>query len=180
LQERLWPATFVHETNLATLIAEVRRALKDAASTPAFIRTMYGFGYRFVANVTEAHAPARRGGARGRPILVVDGRQVTLAEDESVIGRAEDAAVRVDAAGVSRRHARVVVADGAATVEDLGSKNGTYIGAELVTTPRLLADGDEIRIGPVTLTFRTRLVSSTTETVVPPRSGRSGPASGRV
>ena len=41
LQQHLWPATFVEETNLAGLIAEVRRALNDSASSPLFIRTVH-------------------------------------------------------------------------------------------------------------------------------------------
>ncbi len=167
LQERLWPETFVDETNLATLVAEIRRGLKDTAHAPTFIRTMYGFGYRFVANVTETHASRGRSRAHMRPFLIVDGRHVSLAEDENVIGRAEDATVWIDSAGVSRRHARILVADEGARLEDLGSKNGTYVGAELVTEPRFLADRDEIRVGPVTLTFRTAPKSRSTETVLP-------------
>ena len=170
LQESLWPSTFVDETNLATLVAEIRRGLKDTAHAPTFIRTMYGFGYRFVANVTEAQAPRRGGRSRMRPFVVVDGRHVALAEDENVIGRAEDAVVWIDSAGVSRRHARLLVADEGVTLEDLGSKNGTYVGADPVTEPRLLADGDEIRVGPVTLTFRA-VISRSTETILPAKQG---------
>lgn len=166
LQERLWPATFVEETNLATLVAEIRRTLKDTAHAPTLIRTMYGFGYRFVASVTEVHAPRRRGGAGVRPFLVVGGRHVTLADEENVIGRAEDATVWIDSAGVSRHHARIVVSEDAATVEDLGSKNGTFVGTEAVTAPRRLSDGDEIRVGPVTLIFRTAPIARSTETVI--------------
>src|SRR5215203_2258159 len=47
LQERLWPSTFVEETNLATLAAEIRRGLRDSATHPTFLRTIYAFGYRF-------------------------------------------------------------------------------------------------------------------------------------
>lgn len=149
LQQQLWPTTFVEETNLATLVAEIRRGLGDAAKSPTFIRTVYGFGYRFVANVTEAHAPRRISGARMRPFLVLEGRHVALVDDETVIGRAEDATIRIDSAGVSRRHARIVVVETGATVEDLGSKNGTYVHGEPLSAPRPLSDGDEIRVGPV-------------------------------
>ena len=51
LQQRLWPSTFVEETNLASLVAEIRRALRDAAAGPKFVRTIYGFGYQFVGEV---------------------------------------------------------------------------------------------------------------------------------
>ena len=90
-----------------------------------------------------------------RAFVIVDGRQMALADGESIIGRAEHATVRLDPAGVSRCHARIVVAERGATLEDPGSKNGTYIGAEAVTAPRVLADGDEIiRVGTVMATCR--------------------------
>ena len=38
-----WPATFVEETNLAGLVLEIRRALRDTASSPQFVKTVYGF-----------------------------------------------------------------------------------------------------------------------------------------
>jgi pSer/pThr/pTyr-binding forkhead associated (FHA) protein len=55
---------------------------------------------------------------------------------------------------VSRRHARIVVSGDRALVEDLGSKNGTHVRGERITTPADLVDGDEIRIGSVVVTFR--------------------------
>src|SRR6516164_2222102 len=56
LQQQLWPSTFVLETNLAGLIAEVRRALQDATDSPEFVRTMHRFGYRFIGDVHEDNA----------------------------------------------------------------------------------------------------------------------------
>ena len=50
-----------------------------------------------------------------------------LAEGENIIGRGVDASVWIDAPGISRHHARIVVREGTATLEDLGSKNGTYV-----------------------------------------------------
>jgi pSer/pThr/pTyr-binding forkhead associated (FHA) protein len=55
------------------------------------------------------------------------------------------------------------VTGGEAAVEDLGSRNGTYVGGERVTRARPLHDGDEIRIGRVVLTFRELPRSLTTE-----------------
>ena len=67
--------------------------------------------------------------------------------------------------GVSRHHARIVISEGEATLEDLGSKNGTYLrGKRIASAP--LADGDEIRMGKATLTFRLASPLSPTETVV--------------
>src|ERR1700674_313137 len=61
LLKHLWPSTFVLETNLAGLIAEVRRALGDAADEPRFVRTMHRFGYCFIGSVHEGHAETNPG-----------------------------------------------------------------------------------------------------------------------
>lgn len=50
LQQKLWPSTYVLETNLAGVIAEIRHALDDSADTPRYIRTIHRFGYWFVAD----------------------------------------------------------------------------------------------------------------------------------
>jgi pSer/pThr/pTyr-binding forkhead associated (FHA) protein len=92
-------------------------------------------------------------------------RQFVLQDGTLVIGRARDAGIRVDAAGVSRHHARLVVSGSEARVEDLGSKNGTFVQGEPVTRARLLKDGDEIRVGPVALTFRIAPPTLPTETM---------------
>ncbi len=69
-------------------------------------------------------------------ILAADGtsvRRFHLAPGEHVVGSSPEAAVRVEEAGISRRHARVdVLADGGAVVRDLGSKNGTFVGGRRV------------------------------------------------
>jgi DNA-binding winged helix-turn-helix (wHTH) protein len=163
LQERLWPSSFVGETSLATLVAEIRRALGDSAHGSEYIRTVHRFGYRFVAAVTEAGTEIP---SPGRLMyLITPGRQFALAQGVLVIGRAEDAAIQIDSSGVSRRHARVVVNGQQVHVEDLGSKNGTFVGGEPVDGACPLKDGDEIRVGPVTLTFRVALPTEPTETM---------------
>lgn len=164
LQEHLWPATFVEETNLAGLVAEIRRALRDDADHPTFVRTMYRFGYRFVGEVTEIAPAARPAPLRARPCLIIDQKHIPLMEGANVIGREPDVAIPCDAPGVSRYHARIVVVQGAATIEDLGSKNGTWVKGERVTSAPL-ADGDEIRLGTARLTFHVSPPKGTTETV---------------
>ncbi|HEV3062161.1 MAG TPA: FHA domain-containing protein [Vicinamibacterales bacterium] len=162
LQQQLWPSTFVLESNLAGLVAEVRRALCDSAEHPTFVRTMHRFGYRFIADVDDADVPAPR-----EPMkywLLWETRQVPLAEGNNIVGRGVDAAVWIDAPGVSRHHAQIVVRQGEATLEDLGSKNGTYIAGHRVTTPHRLANGDQIRLGSVVITFRVPEPPGSTET----------------
>jgi DNA-binding winged helix-turn-helix (wHTH) protein len=163
LQQQLWPSTFVLETNLAGLVAEVRRALCDSAEHPTFVRTMHRFGYRFIADADDADAPALREPAM-KYWLLWETRQVPLAEGNNIVGRGVDAAVWIDAPGVSRHHAQIVVRQGEATLEDLGSKNGTYIAGHRVTTPHRLANGDQIRLGSVVITFRVPEPPGSTET----------------
>ena len=74
--------------------------------------------------------------------------------------------IRLDSATVSRRHARIVVSDEQMTLEDFGSKNGTYRGAERVDGTVALADGDAIRLGSVLVTFHVRVPGGSTETLV--------------
>lgn len=165
LHQALWPATFVLDTNIASLIAEIRRALDDPAAKPRFIRTMHRFGYRFVGQVDEPPlAPAPTPGA-AKYWLVWDLRHVPLGEGVNLIGRGADASVWIDATGVSRHHARILIEGGDATLEDLGSKNGTYVAGERVTNPRRLKDGDQIRLGSVVVTFQIPRVSVATDTV---------------
>jgi DNA-binding winged helix-turn-helix (wHTH) protein len=164
LHQSLWPSTFVLETNLASLIAAMRRALDDDAARPQFVRTMHRFGYRFVGEVDESTVVPGEPPAAAKYWLVWELRQVPLAEGSNVIGRGTDASVWIDAPGVSRHHARIVVDGGEATIEDLGSKNGTYVAGEPVTVPRRLDDGDQIRLGSVVVRVRIPRFSATTET----------------
>jgi pSer/pThr/pTyr-binding forkhead associated (FHA) protein len=55
---------------------------------------------------------------------------------------------------VSRQHARIVVSSTTASVEDLGSKNGTVVNGVKIAAPTLLSDGDLVEIGGLPLTFR--------------------------
>src|SRR5919108_3839436 len=91
------------------------------------------------------------------PILIHDGHTWPLVDGEHVIGRGEEAAVRLAVPGLSRRHARVRVRQGRATLEDLQSKNGTFCNDEPVTSVRMLHDGDVIQLGRrVRIEFRAR------------------------
>jgi len=166
LHERLWPDTYVLETNLASLIAEARRALQDSADDPQFIRTVHRVGYWFIGGPGVGDRPAAPPEApASRYWLLWETRQVALTGGENIIGRAPDAAVWIDAAGVSRHHARIVVAGADPTIEDLGSKNGTFLRGQPISRPQILADGDEIRLGSVVVTFRIPSPTGSTETV---------------
>jgi pSer/pThr/pTyr-binding forkhead associated (FHA) protein len=88
-------------------------------------------------------------------------RRFPLGTGIHILGRDPDVDIRVDAATVSRRHARLVVAAAGVTLEDLGSKNGTFREGAPVTGAVALADGDAIGIGSLLLTFRLRGDDST-------------------
>jgi hypothetical protein len=165
IQQHLWPSTFVEETNVAGLVAEIRRALRDAASTPTFVRTVYGFGYRFVGDVTAGTAATRSAPLRVKLFVVVAQREIVLMEGVNVIGREPPATIQIDGRGLSRTHARIQVSGGDATLEDLDSKNGTYVNGQRITIPVRLSDRDEIQLGAISLTFRVAPPTSPTETL---------------
>jgi pSer/pThr/pTyr-binding forkhead associated (FHA) protein len=71
-----------------------------------------------------------------------------------LIGRDESSTLWIDDALVSRRHARIVIGDSGAVLEDLDSKNGTLLRGERIRSPARLVDEDLITIGPASMIFR--------------------------
>jgi DNA-binding winged helix-turn-helix (wHTH) protein len=164
LHEALWPSTFVSEANLSNLVAEIRHALGDNARTPIFIRTAHRFGYAFCGDATTVVPDAHP--ERDPPVCWIEwGRmRFPLSVGEHVIGRDEDADIRIEASTVSRQHAQVIVKPNRAMLRDFGSKNGTFRGDERVTSSTPIADGDALRIGTVLVTFHMRSPIGTTRT----------------
>jgi DNA-binding winged helix-turn-helix (wHTH) protein len=156
LLECLWPETSVSDAGLHNLVAEVRAAIGDTPQAAQFIRTVPRFGYAFHGDARPALPTADDATERSipGPHLISRRREWRLAEGPNDIGRDRDCSVRIDAPSVSRRHARVVVTSDAATVEDLGSKNGTYVNKRRVSDAVALEDGDQMRVGSVTMVFR--------------------------
>jgi DNA-binding winged helix-turn-helix (wHTH) protein len=166
LQQLLWPATFVSEGNLPLLVSQIRAALGDTASGARFVRTVHRFGYAFCGSVIEP-AIARPSALVADPMcwIAAGTRRVPLCDGDHVLGRDPEAAVWVNTSGVSRHHARIRVSGAMATIEDLDSKNGTFVRSERITGVIPLNDGDEIRLGLlVLLTFRIESPAGTTET----------------
>lgn len=163
IRSRLWPGTFVSESTVATLVNDVRAALADDPRRPRFIRTVRGHGYAFCGETASGTSEAPRSRAFSLRI-VMDDREVALREGENLLGREEEAVLWIDAPTVSRRHARIVVTDGTAVLEDLGSKNGTHLKGARLTKPVILADRDEIWLGQVPLTFRVLVAGGPTRT----------------
>ena len=163
--EMLWRNTFVSEGNLAVLIKEIRDALGDDAQRPTFIRTVQRFGYAFCGAVTEATGPRTSPPSSASCWLAWQGQPAVLRRGENVLGRDPAADVRVDAVGVSRRHAMIVVSDDAVTLHDLTSKNGTYVNDVRVDSPIGLLDGAEVRLGPAVLRFHQVANLTSTQTL---------------
>lgn len=162
LHETLWPKSFVTGRSLARLVADLRKALDDRGKVPKFIRTIHRFGYAFVAQADPLPREPRR--AAVFKLLWAD-REIALHEGENILGRERDAAAWIDVYSVSRRHARIVVAGDRATLEDLGSKNGTFLRGEAVTRPAALSDGDRLRIGTVQMIVRRYADAVSTQSV---------------
>ena len=175
VRDRVWPLTVVSESTVNSLLAELRSALGDDAREPRYIRTVHGFGYAFAAEAREdaPGAPASAGEAFESAgfltaRLLWESRLIPLARGENLIGRDEDVGVRIDAPSVSRHHARLMVVAGSpATLQDLGSKNGTWVaGRRLSQDAAPLRDGDVLRLGKVELVFLDAKETGSTATLV--------------
>lgn len=162
IRDRLWPQTFVSESNLTGLVAQLREALGDDPRRPQYVRTVYGYGYAFSGQAMgPAVSSARKGTA---PRVIWERKIIPLQPGDNVLGRDEEAEVRIDSPGVSRRHARIVVTAGEAVLEDLGSKNGTYVREERLEAPVVLGDGDTFRLGRLLLVYRSSALRGSTKT----------------
>jgi len=157
IHERVWPGVYVSDASLTALVFDLRTALGESAREPRFIRTVHGFGYAFVPD--EGVSISARTNCR----LIVDGRVMELQNGENVVGRSVECRVRLESTDVSRRHARIMINDDEATIEDLGSTNGTFVnGARLTGTARL-DDGALLTFGSVAAQFHSSVEEPRTE-----------------
>jgi DNA-binding winged helix-turn-helix (wHTH) protein len=165
IHDRLWPGTFVSGSSLPSLVSEIRTALADHRRKPHLLRTVHGFGYAFQPPTKPPAADAGPAAAGPRAWLVGDAVEIALAAGENVLGRDGADVIEVKSSTVSRRHARIVIDENGIVVEDLASKNGTYVNDRRVAAPTPIVDGDQIRVGSLLFTFRTPLPGGSTETV---------------
>lgn len=148
LMDELWPGTFVVEANLHVLIGELRSACGEKSTRGGSIKTHHGIGYSFTSVVREMRS-RRSSKDRSRVALDVGTRRIPLVAGPNQIGRDRDCDVSLDDVSVSRQHARIEVAGGAATVEDLASKNGTQVNGTRIVAPVPVGNGDTIAFGTV-------------------------------
>ena len=161
IQDLLWPRVFVAESSLTNVVSELRAAVGDRARKPALLRTIHGFGYAFSGDLRE-EGGAGREEEQSLFRLARGGRRFALRQGGNTVGRDPDADIRIDHASVSRRHARITVRGGEAILEDLESRNGTFLGGRRIDSPVGLRDGDVIGLGPVTLTFQAPTATGST------------------
>ncbi len=122
--------------------------------TPADVREKLDPEQTQVRKLPEKPAAAPR--AQEPCLIILGGRNIgklfKLGGGSDVLGRSDEASIRVDDDGVSRRHARLTRGpNGRVEIEDLRSTNGTYCNGARVTGPRLLEEGDKIQIGNATV-----------------------------
>jgi DNA-binding winged helix-turn-helix (wHTH) protein len=151
LHARLWPGGAVADATLVALIKQLRAALDDRDRTAPLIRTVHRVGYALEIPQAQREQPKHFVAARW---LTVGQRRLTLATGENIVGRDEAASVRLDDPVVSRRHARILVSSSGAHIEDLGSKNGTFIdGQPIAAGPMPLRDGIQLAFGTVRVVY---------------------------
>ena len=102
-----------------------------------------------------------------RTIQVYDFKQASI-----LIGRDEQADVRIDNPSVSRRHAEIRLGDGGWVIDDLGSSNGTFLKGNRIQGPQPIGLGDEIGFGKFSIVFGKALES---DDGPPARSAAKGP-----
>ena len=162
LHAALWPDVHISETSLAVLVTQLRKALGDASAESRLIRTLHRVGYAFIGDAGIAEPS----GLPTAPVcrLLWRGKSIELFDGESVIGRDRSCAIYIDADSVSRHHAQVKVCGVEASIEDLGSKNGTWVSGERIHGIVLLTDGSSIRFGSETMRFEILGVDRPTKT----------------
>ena len=150
IHEAIWPRTSVSESSLPGLVRDLRAALADDWARPQLIRTVRGHGYAFCGTVLDEPGPA----AEACPWVVLHlGREIPLPVGTHLVGRGENCRIRCASPRVSRQHARVRVAASVALIEDLGSRNGTFLRGERIEAASEVQPGDVVRVGPEELQF---------------------------
>lgn len=153
LLDMVWPEVTVGDASLTVAVGELRDALGDHPEQPVYIETIPRRGYRLIAPVTDPDADRVRPGG-SRFWLTGAGIELVLRQGENLIGRAPEAHIRIESPKVSRRHAKIVVDGDIAVVEDVGSKNGTFVGDLRVEGPTPLTNGDQLRLGQLAALLR--------------------------
>jgi hypothetical protein len=125
-----------------------------------------------------------------RVLLSYFDQSILLPEGEHILGRDATCDLRLIDPGVSRRHVRIRVAGGGATVEDLGSRHGTLLNGRRLDGSVVLHHGDSLVLGncPMVVRFEEGEFDDPTADVAPlrahadippPSNAATGPVTGR-
>jgi len=157
LLAEVWPGKVVEEANLAIVVGEIRKALGDDPKSPAIVLTVSRRGYRFAADAHDLERYSNNstpGHDLVRCWLIWKDTTLPLREGENVVGRHPASAVWINAASVSRVHARIIATASGVTVEDTNSRNGTFVDGKPIAAPHLLIDGSTLTFGSEETSFR--------------------------
>jgi DNA-binding winged helix-turn-helix (wHTH) protein len=149
IHEAIWPGAYVSESSLPGLVSDLRTALDDDPKAPRLIRTVPRYGYAFCGDIGGEAAPADAPRWTARWTA----HALPLRDGEHVIGRGRDCPIRIDSPNVSRHHALVRVTSERILVEDLGSRNGTWLKGSRVASTAELNPGDAVRVGSEEIRF---------------------------
>lgn len=166
IEAALWGTTVFVDRDAAinTAIRKIRHALRDDAARPRFVETVVGKGYRFVASVESRPAPTHH--SPFPRYLVTRGKQeFALESGQTIFGRDPVAEVFIDHPSVSRRHASLSIGADGAVLEDLGSRNGTFLNGRRIEGSVKIDHGAIIGLGPIALTFVVLRAPASTQSV---------------
>ena len=126
-----------------------------------FLALVYLFLWQVVRAISRHLGLARGEGGKGRAgtrvVVVRSETQAGLAfaiNGATVVGRSDQADVMLEDPYASEFHLRLVSQEGALTVSDLGSTNGTYVNGRRITTPTTLQRGDALQVGKTVMEVR--------------------------
>jgi hypothetical protein len=141
------------DTGMFRVTAEVYTG-GDVAPTPYPEPEPYRQQPQYDQGGAGGYPPAGGGGpARNVRLMSNDGRAYPLSMGPTVIGRGDQANLRLPDVGISRRHARLDFDGNQVVLTDLGSTNGTMVNGQRVSAV-VLNPGDVVQLGTTTLTFR--------------------------
>jgi DNA-binding winged helix-turn-helix (wHTH) protein len=171
LMASVWPDRVVDDNHLTHIVADLRRVLGPRLSRA--IRTVHGVGFAFTLPVEARPAPGRpeareavwdlswapgsraslqRGPAGGHETW--PGGHLELAVGRYTVGRAPGCTPRLASRTVSGRHALLSVEKDAVFVEDLGSKNGTYLDGRRIAAKTRVPESSVVTMGAVAVRLR--------------------------
>lgn len=126
-----------------------------------FLALVYLFLWQVVKAISRHLGLGRsdpgKGRAGNRVVVVRSDTQAGLTfaiSGATVLGRSDQADVKLEDPYASEFHLRLVAQDGTLSVSDLGSTNGTYVNGRRITTPTTLQRGDALQVGKTVMEVR--------------------------